>query len=259
MNRLNSLFANKKDLLSIYFTAGFPRLDDTVPILKALETSGVDFVEIGMPFSDPLADGPVIQKSSTTALENGMSLTVLFKQLENVRREVSMPIVLMGYLNPVLRFGVERFLDKCKETGVDGVILPDLPFEMYREQYSHLFEERGISNTFLITPQTPPDRVRLLDENTTGFLYMVSSAAVTGAKTGLNQFQIDYFTRIRDMELKSPKMVGFGISNQESFSEVCKYANGAIVGSAFIRMIENSNNIAEDIDGFICSLKPRND
>ncbi|ASB48541.1 tryptophan synthase subunit alpha [Alkalitalea saponilacus] len=255
MNRLNRLFADKKDLLSVYFTAGFPRLEDTVPILKALETSGVDFVEIGMPFSDPLADGPVIQKSSTQALNNGMNLKVLFQQLQNIRNEVSMPIILMGYLNPVLKFGFEPFLDKCSEVGVDGLILPDLPFEMYDEQYRQLFEARDISNTFLITPQTPPERVRLLDENTTGFIYMVSSAAVTGAKTGLNQFQIEYFSRIRDMKLKSPKMVGFGISNKESFNEVCKYANGAIVGSAFIKMLEKSTDLKNDISRFVDELR----
>jgi len=255
MNRLNTLFDTKKDLLSVYFTAGFPQLNHTTTILQALQDSGVDFVEIGMPFSDPLADGPVIQKSSTQALANGMSLQVLFQQLADLRPSITMPVVLMGYLNPVLKFGVERFIDKCAEVGVDGLILPDLPFELYHEQYRELFESRHISNTFLITPQTPPERVKMLDENTNGFLYMVSSAAVTGGKSGLNQFQLDYFNRINAMGLKSPKMVGFGISDHSSYRQVCQYANGAIIGSAFIKMIEKSKDLPGDIKAFVTSIK----
>ncbi len=255
MNRLNTLFDTKKDLLSVYFTAGFPQLNHTTTILQALQDAGVDFVEIGMPFSDPLADGPVIQKSSTQALANGMSLQVLFQQLAHMRKTITMPVILMGYLNPVLKFGVERFIDKCAEVGVDGLILPDLPFELYREKYHELFESRNISNTFLITPQTPPERVKMLDENTNGFLYMVSSAAVTGAKTGLNQFQLDYFHRITAMGLKSPRMVGFGISDHSSYRQVCQHANGAIIGSAFIKLLEQSNELTGDIKAFVASIK----
>ena len=255
MNRLNTLFSQKKNLLSIYFTAGFPQLNDTLPILQSLQEAGVDFVEIGMPFSDPLADGPVIQASSTRALQNGMSLNLLFEQLKEVRQSITMPLILMGYFNPVYKFGLERFLKKCQETGIDGVIIPDLPNDLYREQFRHTFEQTGISNIFLITPQTPEERVKRLDNDTTSFLYMVSSAAVTGARTGLNQFQIDYFERIRKMNLKSPRVVGFGISDHQSFSQVCTYANGAIVGSAFIKLLEKSSNLEGDILSFVKAIR----
>ncbi|WP_026474710.1 tryptophan synthase subunit alpha [Alkaliflexus imshenetskii] len=255
MNRLNKLFETRKNLLSIYFTAGFPNLNDTLVILQALQDSGVDFMEIGMPFSDPLADGPVIQASSTAALNNGMSLNLLFEQLQTVRQTISMPLVLMGYLNPVLKFGVEKFIQKCSEIGVDGVILPDLPFELFNREYRSMFESKGISNIFLITPQTPECRLRMLDEASTGFLYMVSSAAVTGAKSGISQSQIDYFERVNALNLNSPRMVGFGISDNESFKQVCKYANGAIIGSAFIRMIEKSSDIPGDTARFINAIR----
>jgi len=258
MNRLNTLFNNKKDLLSVYFTAGYPQLNDTTTILSALESAGVDFVEIGMPFSDPLADGPVIQKSSSQALANGMTLQLLFQQLSQMRKKIAMPVILMGYLNPVLKFGVERFLDKCVEVGVDGLIIPDLPFEIYNEKYRRLFELRNISNIFLITPQTIPERVKTLDENTTSFLYIVSSAAVTGAKAGLNSFQLEYFNRINDMELKSPKLIGFGISDHNSYQQVCQYSNGAIIGSAFIKVVETSINLTKDITSFVDSIKSKN-
>lgn len=254
MNRLKKIFENKKDLLSIYFTAGFPKLNDTATVLKALENSGVDFVEIGMPYSDPLADGPVIQNSGTIALNNGMSVKVLFEQLENIRSSVNMPIVLMGYINPIFRFGFDNFLKKCKEVGVDGLIIPDLPFELYNEKYKSEFEKYGISNMFLITPQTPEERVRMLDEGSNSFLYMVANAAVTGAKTGLSQFQLDYFSRIKNMKLKNPCMVGFGISNNETYKSVCEYAHGAIIGSAFVNAIEKSTDLEKDISEFISSV-----
>lgn len=257
MNHLNQLFSSKKDLLSIYFTAGFPEIDSTVPILQSLEKAGVDFVEIGMPFSDPLADGRVIQNSGSRALKNGMSLKVLFEQLKDVRKKVTMPIVLMGYINPVLRFGMDRFIEKCVETGINGVIIPDLPFELYNEKYRSAFEIAGLSNIFLITPQTPEERVRKLDDGSNTFLYMVSSAAVTGAQKGLSDFQLDYFSRIRDMNLKTPCVVGFGISNHTSYKRVCDYAHGAIIGSAFVNMIEKSEDLDGDIQKFIGSvLKP---
>ncbi len=254
MNRLKKIFENKKDLLSIYFTAGFPKLNDTATVLKALENSGVDFVEIGMPYSDPLADGPVIQNSGTIALNNGMSVKVLFEQLENIRSSVNMPIVLMGYINPIFRFGFDNFLKKCKEVGVDGLIIPDLPFELYNEKYKSEFEKYGISNIFLITPQTPEERVRMLDEGSNSFLYMVANAAVTGAKTGLSQFQFDYFSRIKNMKLKNPCMVGFGISNNDTYKSVCEYAHGAIIGSAFVNAIEKSTDLEKDISEFISSV-----
>lgn len=255
MNRLNTLFNKKQNLLSVYFTAGFPQLNDTMSILQALQDAGTDFVEIGMPFSDPLADGPVIQASSAKALQNGMSLNVLFEQLKDVRKTISIPLVLMGYINPMLKFGVEKFISKCEETGIDGLIIPDLPFELYNEQYRTLFEKSNISNIFLITPQTPEERVKMLDQNSSSFLYMVSSAAVTGATTGLSQFQIDYFKRINSLNLKTPRIVGFGISNNDSYRQVCQHAHGAIVGSAFIKTLEKSCNLKEDINSFIGSIK----
>lgn len=255
MNKLNTLLRHKKELLSIYFTAGYPKLNSTIQILRALEKAGTDFVEIGMPFSDPLADGPVIQNSSTQALNNGMSLKVLFRQLADIKESVSMPLILMGYLNPVLRMGMENFIQKCVETGISGVIIPDLPLESYLEKYELLFREAGISNIFLITPQTPEARIRKLDEASTTFLYMVSSAAVTGARKGLSLQQTDYFERIRQMKLKHPQLVGFGISNYDTFSKVCRYANGAIVGSAFIRLLEQQGEDADTIVNFIKNLR----
>lgn len=254
MNHLNQLFSSKKDLLSIYFTAGFPRLNSTVPILQALQKAGVDFVEIGMPFSDPLADGRVIQNSGRKALKNGMSLKVLFDQLKNIREIISMPIVLMGYINPILQFGMDRFVEKCVEIGVNGVIIPDLPFELYNEKYRALFEKAEVSNIFLITPQTPAKRVRKLDEGSNTFLYMVSSAAVTGAKKDLNDFQIEYFSRIEKMNLKTPCIVGFGISNHITYQRVCDYAHGAIIGSAFVNMVEKSEDLDGDIQKYISSI-----
>lgn len=255
MEKLKSLLKRKKDLLSVYFTAGFPNIESTTKVLKSLEKAGVDFVEIGMPYSDPLADGPVIQNSSTRALENGMSLKKLFEQLSSLPGKISMPIILMGYLNPVLKFGVEKFIEQCKSNNVSGLILPDLPYETYREEYQELFTKNGISNIFLITPQTPEERVRNLDKASTSFIYMVSSAAVTGARDGLSSNQIEYFERINEMGLSTPRIVGFGISNHQSYSDVCQHAHGAIVGSAFIKHLEQSGDDEEGIINFIKELK----
>ncbi|PWE01241.1 tryptophan synthase subunit alpha [Marinilabilia rubra] len=256
MEKLQTLFKQKKDLLSVYFTAGFPNIDSTLPVLKALEEGGADFVEIGMPYSDPLADGPVIQNSSTVALKNGMSLKVLFEQLKELKKSVKIPMILMGYFNPVLKFGVEAFIEECKEVGISGLIIPDLPYETYIEEYEKLFTENGISNIFLITPQTPDDRIKKLNKASTSFIYMVSSAAVTGARNGgLSPKQVDYFERVNSMELKTPCMVGFGISNHQNYKEVCNYAHGAIVGSAFIKHLENIGDDHNEIVGFIKKLK----
>jgi tryptophan synthase alpha chain len=255
MNRIQQLFAKKKDILSVYFTAGYPNLNDTVPVLEALEKAGVDLVEIGMPFSDPLADGPTIQASSLTALENGMSIKTLFEQLKDIRKKISMPLVLMGYINPVHKFGIEQFVAKCAETGIDGVILPDLPFKEYLEEHKALFDKASLSNIFLVTPQTPDERIRLIDQNTNGFIYLVSSAAVTGAKKGLSQTQIDYFERVRSLQLKNPSLIGFGIGDHESYVQTCRYASGAIVGSAFVKMLGQSKNIATDVEQFVKEIR----
>jgi tryptophan synthase alpha chain len=255
MEKLKSLFKRKKDLLSVYFTAGFPHIESTTKVLKSLEKAGVDFVEIGMPYSDPLADGPVIQNSSTRALDNGMSLNKLFEQLSTISGQISIPIILMGYLNPVLKYGPEKFIEQCKKNNISGLILPDLPYETYLEEYQELFTANSISNIFLITPQTPEERVKKLDSASTSFIYMVSSAAVTGARDGLSTQQIEYFERINDMQLTNPRMVGFGISNHQTYNDVCRYAHGAIVGSAFIKHLEQSGDDEEGIIDFIQELK----
>ena len=255
MNRINQLFKDKTNILSVYFTAGFPELEDTTKIIHALEKNGADLIEIGMPFSDPLADGPTIQASSLTALKNGMSIAKLFEQLKDIRRSVSIPLILMGYINPVHKYGVEHFIEKCAEVGIDGVILPDLPFDEYQELYQETFEKNGVHNIFLITPQTPEKRIRMIDDNTNGFIYMVSSAAVTGAKKGLSDVQRNYFEKVNSLNLKNHTLIGFGIGDHESFAEACKYASGAIIGSAFIKLLNRSTDIEGDIAKFITSIK----
>lgn len=235
MNRINKRLSEDGKILSIYFTAGYPKLDDTVQIIQELEGSGVDLIEIGLPFSDPLADGPTIQQSSTTALHNGMTTEVLFEQLKNIRESVSIPLIIMGYFNPMLQYGVDKFCQKCKEIGIDGLIIPDLPVDVYHEEYQPIFEKYGLINVFLITPQTSDERIRFIDSVSKGFIYMVSSASVTGTKEGFGKEQRDYFKRMAQMNLKNPQIVGFGISNSETFKEATSLAKGAIIGSAFIK------------------------
>ena len=238
MNRIDLAFQGDHKLLSVYFSAGHPNLDDTITIIKALQSSGVDMIEIGLPFSDPLADGPTIQKSSTKALKNGMTTEKLFQQLENIRNEIDIPLVLMGYFNPMMQFGIERFCQKCKFIGIDGLIIPDLPVEIYHEKYKSLFDQYGLYNMFLITPQTPEDRIRYIDEVSNGFIYMVSSASVTGAKSTFGKAHAKYFNRIGKMKLKTPQLVGFGISNSATYQAATKFSRGAIIGSAFINFLE---------------------
>jgi len=235
MNRINKKLQDDKKLLSIYFSAGYPGIDDTVTIIQDLEKSGVDMVEIGLPFSDPLADGPTIQKSSTQALKNGMTTNLLFKQLENIRKTVDIPLIIMGYFNPMLQYGVEAFCKTCQDIGIDGLIIPDLPVDVYNEQYKSTFEKYGLINVFLITPQTSVERIRFIDSISNGFIYMVSSASVTGSSSGFGKEQTQYFKRIADMNLKNPQIIGFGISNNETFAQATQYAKGAIIGSAFIK------------------------
>ena len=235
MNRIQQRMQQDGEVLSIYFTAGYPALEDTRLVLRNLQESGVDLVEIGLPFSDPLADGPTIQASSTQALHNGMSTAKLFEQLQGIREEIHIPLVLMGYFNPMLQYGVEAFCKKCHEIGIDGLIMPDLPVDVYQREYREVYEKYELLPIFLITPQTPEVRVRQLDEASKGFLYMVSSASTTGAKSGFGQEQFDYFERIEKMGLKNPQVVGFGIHNSESFQQATKRSKGAIIGSAFIK------------------------
>ncbi|MDP4210150.1 MAG: tryptophan synthase subunit alpha [Bacteroidota bacterium] len=252
MNRIDTLFQQKKNnVLSVYFTAGHPELNSTASILGELEASGVEMVEIGMPFSDPLADGPVIQDSSSKALKNGMTLKLLFDQLKDIRKDVKIPLLLMGYINPVLQYGVENFCKKCRETGIDGVILPDLPMDIYEESFRKCFEDNGVHFIFLITPQTSDERIRMIDSISGGFIYMVSSAATTGAKSTIAEKQIEYFNRVKALNLKNPLVIGFGISNHETFASACRYANGAIIGSAFVKMLDKATDMKSDIRKFV--------
>ncbi len=254
-NRINQLFQNKQEnILSVYFTAGYPQLNDTTSIIEQLVANGVDLIEVGMPFSDPVADGPVIQQSSLVALRNGMTIKTLFEQLEGIREKVSVPLILMGYLNPVLQFGVEAFCQKCAAVGIDGLILPDLPLNEYEENYKALFEQYGLHNILLITPQTSETRMRQIDEASNGFIYMVSSSSTTGAKSSVKDFHLDYFERVNQMQLKNPRLIGFGISNKETFDNACKYAQGAIIGSAFVNALGSEESLASKISSFVNQL-----
>ena len=239
MNRINQKLKEDKKLLSIYFSAGYPKLKDTTSIIQNLEKNGVDMIEIGLPFSDPLADGPTIQESSTIALKNGMTSDILFEQLKDIRKSVSIPLIIMGYFNPMLQYGVETFCKKCEEVGIDGLIIPDLPVDVYHNDYKATFEKYGLINVFLITPQTSDERIHYIDSVSNGFIYMVSSASTTGAKAGFGNEQTDYFKRISDMNLKNPQIVGFGISNNDTFTQATAYAKGAIIGSAFVKHLTN--------------------
>jgi tryptophan synthase alpha chain len=251
MNRLQQLFQHKKkDLLSIYYTAGYPNLTDTLKIAESLEKAGADFMEIGFPYSDPVADGQVIQCSSKLALDNGMTLPILFEQLKDLRKNVTIPILLMGYVNVVLQYGVENFCKKCQEVGVDGCIIPDLPMYEYEELYQSTFEKYGISNIFLVTPQTSEERIRKIDGLSNAFIYLLSSAATTGKDLDVSTTARTYFARIRDMKLNNPIMIGFGISDKKTFDSANEYANGAIIGSAFVKSLD-LNNVEESVAKFM--------
>lgn len=252
-NRILDTLNSDKKLLSIYFTAGYPALDSTVPIIEDLEKSGVDMIEIGLPFSDPLADGPTIQESSTAALKNGMTTEVLFDQLSDIRKTVTIPLIIMGYFNPVLQYGVEEFCKKCSEIGIDGLILPDLPLDVYVSEYKEIFEAYGLLNTFLITPQTSDKRIHEIDKASNGFIYMVSSASVTGSKSGFGVEQEKYFDRIAAMNLKNPQIVGFGIKDATTFNQATKKTKGAIIGSAFIKFLKQNGQ--GDISSFIKKIR----
>tara|TARA_A100001234_G_scaffold10314_1_gene8440 strand:+ start:2240 stop:3001 length:762 start_codon:yes stop_codon:yes gene_type:complete len=253
MNRINQTLNQDKKLLSIYFTAGFPQLEDTVPILEQLQEADVDMIELGLPFSDPLADGPTIQKSSTQALRNGMTTDKLFTQLEGIRVRIHVPLIVMGYFNPMMQYGVERFCKRCQEVGIDGLIIPDLPADVYHTQYQSLFQQYGLLNMFLITPQTPDERIRYIDQVSEGFIYMVSSAATTGAQGSFGDTQQHYFQRIADMKLQSKLLVGFGISNAETYQSAVAHSQGAIIGSAFIKHLEANGN--QSVQAFVKTIR----
>lgn len=252
MNRITELFnKKKKNILSVFYTAGFPNLDDTIPIAKELEKAGADIIEIGIPFSDPVADGPVIQESNKIALDNGMNLKLLLQQVKELRKESKLPVILMGYLNPVLQYGIENFCKDAAAAGVDGVILPDLPLHEFESEYRNIFEKQGLSTVFLISPTTSESRIKEIDAASSGFIYAVSASSTTGAKVGFSEEQISYFKKLKSLQLKNPLLIGFGISNHDSFAKASEYSSGAIVGSAFINAIKNTKNLSLAIKDFV--------
>jgi tryptophan synthase alpha chain len=255
MNRLQTLFANsKKPLLSVFYTAGFPKLNDTETVALSLEKSGADIIEIGIPFSDPVADGPTIQQSNKVALDNGINLALILDQVKEIRKKAKLPIVLMGYLNPVMQYGVEKFAKDAAAAGVDGVILPDMPLHEYENEYKKVFDANNLLLTFLISPTTSDERIRKIDNLSNGFIYAVSASSTTGAKSGFADEQLAYFERLKKMKLKNPFLIGFGISNNETFSTAAKFGAGAIVGSAFVNLLKDSKDMENDIARFVNEL-----
>jgi len=249
MKKLHQLFEEKKNLLSIFFTAGFPKLNDTQTIISELSKSNVDFIEVGLPYSDPLADGPTIQDSSQVALKNGMNLDIVFEQLKAIKETNSTRLVLMGYLNQLLKYGEDKFCQACVDCGIETLILPDLPMIEYENHYQQLFKKYGLTNVFLITPHTSDERIRKIDSLTEAFIYVVASASITGAKGEISKQQIGYFERVKALNLKSKLIIGFGISDKKTFDTACEFANGAIIGSAFIKYL--AKNGTGKIDDFI--------
>ena len=256
MNRINALMSSRKEgILSVFFTAGFPALDKTVQIARALENAGVDLIEIGVPFSDPVADGPVIQESNKLALENGVTVRLVLEQVTEIRRHIKIPIILMGYVNPILQYGFEKFCADASKAGADGLILPDLPLEVYERKFQSSVIAAGLLNILLISPTTSDERIRKIDAVSEGFIYAVAASSTTGVREGFSAEQVEYFERLKSMNLRNPLLAGFGISNAETFQTACRYTAGAIVGSAFIKMIKTSIDIDADVKKFVSNLK----
>lgn len=257
MNKINQLFENNKErkLLSLYFCAGCPTLESTGDVIKTMQRRGIDMIEVGIPFSDPLADGPVIQSAATQALKNGMSLKKLFSQLKAIKNEIQIPLVLMGYLNPILHYGIEAFCQSCVESGISGAIIPDLPFKDYQDIVKPVADKYDLRIIMLITPETSEERIRFIDDNTDGFIYMVSSAAITGAQKSFDEAKQEYFRRINGMNLRNPRMIGFGISNRQTLETAQQNAAGAIIGSKFVTLLNGSSNADEALDKLFDALK----
>ena len=258
MNKTAQYIKNKKDSLSVYFTAEYPTKGSTKEVILALQESGVNLLEVGIPFSDPLADGPVIQKSSMQALENGFTLEQLFSDLTAIKNEVKIPLVLMGYFNTLLAYGVENFLKKCKSLNIDSVIFPDLPADVYQKNYQKLFKKYGVSLVFLVTPQTTDDRLKMINDLSEAFIYVVADNSITGKKGEFSVAQLDYFKRMKDFNFKVPLVIGFGISNHKAYKTACEYADGVIIGSAFIQSIAGTKNIKQSVGEFIGLIKKNN-
>ena len=258
MNRLQKLFETRnRNILNVYCTAGYPRLHSTREVMKAVQEHGADIIELGMPYSDPLADGPVIQHSSTGALANGMTIAILFEQLRDFRKEIHLPVVLMGYMNPVLQYGFERFCADAASVGVDGLILPDLPEFEFENEYGDLVKKYGLDFIFLVTPETSEERLRKLDSLSSGFLYAVSSSSTTGKEMHKAEAEKNlegYLSRLKNMQFKNPVLVGFGIRDKAGFEAVCQYTAGGIIGSAYIKALANSTDVNASTKSFISSI-----
>lgn len=257
MNKINALFANNKDrkLLSLYFCAGCPTLEGTGDVIKAMERKGIDMIEVGIPFSDPLADGPVIQSAGTVALKNGMTVKKLFAQLKKIKDEVQLPLVLMGYLNPIMHYGIEAFFKSCVESGVSGTIIPDLPFDDYLKVVKPIADKYDIRVIMMITPETSEERIRFIDEHTDGFIYMVSSASITGAQSSFGDAKLAYFNHINGMNLRNPRMIGFGISTKQTLTSAQDNAAGAIIGSKFVTLLNETGDPDKALDGLFECLE----
>ena len=257
MNKINKLFSEVKDrkLLSLYFCAGYPTLEGTADVIMTLQKRGIDMIEVGIPFSDPLADGPVIQSAATKALKNGMTLSKLFAQLAEIKNQVNIPLVMMGYLNVIMYYGIEKFFKSCVESGASGCIIPDLPFKDYLEVVKPIADKYDIRVIMMITPETSEERIRFIDDNTDGFIYMVSSASITGAQSNFNDDKVAYFERINAMNLKTPRMIGFGISNKQTLESAQNNASGAIIGSKFVTLLDETGNPDVAMDKLYDALK----